>query len=208
MRVAARFRGRKDMMNAESFPAARDGEAAAVADIRAEIAWICQLVRFAAIAFALWALYAIGSFFGSVESIDRFYGRMLDRDLTHVEVWQLASAFSATFVVWLFTASACYCAWRLFTNYHAGEIFTIDSAAWLRRLALLGVVAQSLDLLARPLISVLLTLHFPAGEKLRIVNIFVQPTDMAILLLLFGLLALAHIQKTAAGIAGENAQFV
>jgi hypothetical protein len=195
-------------MNAEPVPAARDDEPAAVADIRAEIGWMCQLVRYAAIAFALWALYAIASFFGSVESIDRIYGRMLDRDLTHVEVWQQVAAFSVTFVIWLVTASACYCAWRLFTNYLDGEIFAIDSAAWLRRLALLGVVAQSLDLLARPLISVLLTLHFSASQKLRIVNIFVQPTDIAILLLLFGLLALAHIQKTAADLAREHAQFV
>jgi hypothetical protein len=179
-----------------------------LAALRAQIGWICQLVRFAALAYAIWVLYALASLYGSVESIEKVHGWLLRKDMSGVEPWQQTAAFAITFVVWLFTASACYCAWRLFTNYLTGEIFTLDSALWLRRLALFGVVAQSLDFLTRPLVSVILTLHFPAGEQQRIVNIFVQPTDVAILLLLLGLLALAHIQKTAAGIAGENAQFV
>lgn len=184
------------------------GASDAIADVRAEIGWICQLVRYAAIALAVWTLYAIAAFYGSVEAIDRAYGAMLRTNLTGVTVWQQAAAFSVSFVIWLATAAACYSAWRLFSNYLDGDIFALRSALWLRRLAMFGVLAQSLDLLARPLLSVILTLHFPAGENMRIVNIFVQPTDMAILLLLFGLLALAHIQKTAADIAREHSQFV
>jgi hypothetical protein len=176
--------------------------------VRREIGWICQLVRYAALAYAVWVLFLIVRLHGSAEALDRVYGRMLQRDLSGVEAWQRAAAFSVTFTIWLATASACYCAWRLFTNYLRDDIFALDSALWLRRLALFGVVAQTLDMLARPLVSVILTLHFPAGEKARIVNIFFQPTDVAILLLLLGLLALAHIQKTAAAIARENAQFV
>lgn len=184
------------------------GASDAVDDVRAEIGWICQLVRYSALALAAWTLYAIAAFYGSVEAIDRAYGAMLRTNLTGITVWQQAAAFSVSFVIWLATATACYSAWRLFSNYLDGDIFALRSALWLRRLAMFGVLAQSLDLLARPLVSVILTLHFPAGEKMRIVNIFVQPTDMAILLLLFGLLALAHIQKTAADIAREHAQFV
>jgi hypothetical protein len=176
--------------------------------LRAQIGWICQLVRFAAAAYAIWVLYALASLYGSVESIEKTYGRMLRKDLTGLAPWQQTAAFATTFVIWLTTAAACYCAWRLFTNYRNGEIFALDSALWLRRLALFGVVSQSLEFAARPLISVILTLHFPPGEKQRIVNIFIQPSDVAILLLLFGLLALAHIQKTAADIVRENAQFV
>jgi hypothetical protein len=82
------------------------------------------------------------------------------------------------------------------------------AALWLRRLALYGTVSQILSILTRPLVSVILTLHFPANQKLRIVNIFFQPNDLAFLLLLFVLLALAHIQKSAAEIASEHAQFV
>ncbi len=70
------------------------------------------------------------------------------------------------------------------------------------------LAAQALSILTRPLISVILTLHFPAGENLRLVNVFLLPDDVSTLLLLFGLLALAHIQKSAAQIAGEHAQFV
>jgi hypothetical protein len=51
-------------------------------------------------------------------------------------------------------------------------------------------------------------MHFPEGQRLRIINFFLQPSDLAIMPLLLGLLALAHVQKTATEIAGEHAQFV
>ena len=43
---------------------------------------------------------------------------------------------------------------------------------------------------------------------LRIVNIAAMPDDLSTLLLLFGLLALAHIQMTAAEIADDHARIV
>jgi hypothetical protein len=169
---------------------------------------ICQCERFAALAYALWTLWLNASYWSSVEQIAKGYGHFVGKDLSGVEPWQQAAAFGVTFFVWLFAAYACSCAWRLFSTYLTGEIFSLAAARWLRRLALYGLAAQALGVLTRPVISVILTLHFPAGQNLRLVNIFLLPDDLSTLLLLLGLLALAHIQKSAAQIAEDNAQIV
>ena len=176
--------------------------------LRSKIGWLCQIERFAAIGYALWTLYLILSLWISVESINDGFGRLLRVDLSRVQPWQQAAGFGVNISIWLLVAAACYCAWRLFSAYLAGEIFSRDTARWLQRLALFGLIAQTADILLRPVTSIILTLHFPPDQKLRIVNIFLLPNDFVVLFLLVGLLALAHIQRAAAEIATENAQFV
>jgi len=141
-------------------------------------------------------------------TIDKGLGRMLQRDLSGIAPWQQAAGFTVEFVVWLFVAAACYSIWRLFTLYRAGDILTPGAAIWLRRVALYGAIAQILDIVTRPLLSVIVTLHFPAGQNSRVVSVVLTSSDLALLLLLAALLALAHIQKSAAEIAAEHAQFV
>jgi hypothetical protein len=177
-------------------------------ELSKKIGWICQSVRFAAVGYALWVIYHLATYWSDASAISESYGRLLHSDISGVEAWQQAAAFGVSFVVWLFAAYACYSAWRLFSAYLKGAIFALEATQWLRRLALYGLASQALSILTRPLISVLLTLHFPAGQKLRIVNIFFQPNDLSTLLLLFGLLALAHIQRTAVEIADDHAQIV
>jgi hypothetical protein len=181
---------------------------AQLAALRKKIGWICQSVRIAALAYAIWVLYLLTTYWSDATAINNGYGRFLHKDLSGIAPWQQAAAFGLNFAIWLFAAAACYSAWRLFTTYLAGNIFTLDAALWLRRLALYGVIAQGLGIATRPLISVILTMHFPAGQQLRIVNVFFQPDDLAMMLLLLCLLALAHVHKTAAEIAGEHALFV
>jgi hypothetical protein len=176
--------------------------------LRQKIGWICLGARYAAIFYALWVIYLQAGYWSDSAAINAGYGRMLHQDLSEIGPWQQAGAFGVNLVVWLFVASACYSAWRLFGFYLDGEIFSLGTTKWLRRLAICGIAAQTLAILTRPLVSVILTLHFPAGLRQRIVNIFFQPDDLAILLLLFILLTLAHIQKTAAEIAEDHAQFV
>jgi hypothetical protein len=179
-----------------------------LAALRMKIGWICQSVRLAALAYAIWVLYLLMSYWSDKTAINDGYGRLLHKDLSDIAPWQQAAAFGVNFAIWLFAAAACYSAWRLFTTYLAGNIFTLDAALWLRNLALFGAIAQGLGIATRPLISVILTMHFPAGQHLRIVNVFFRPDDLAMMLLLLCLLALAHIHKTAAQIAGEHALFV
>ncbi len=191
------------MPDAENFAAP-----AAPPALRGKIAWICQSVRFAALGYAVWTLYINVTYWSDAARINDGYGRFLHRDLSGVQPWQQAAAFGVNFAIWLLAASACYGAWRLFSAYLQGEVFSPRSALWLRRLALFGIAAQLLGIAARPLLSVILTWHFPAGQMLRVVNIAAMPDDLSTLLLLFGLLALAHIQMTAAEIADDHARIV
>jgi hypothetical protein len=191
----------------ETLPQAEAGEMR-LADLRRRIGWICQSVRAAAGAYAVWVLYLLATHWSSVEAINNSHGRMLKTDLSGIEPWQRAAAFALDFGIWLFAAYACYSVWRLFTLYLDSRIFSLEAALWLRRVAFYGAMAQMLDIVTRPLISVLLTLHFPAGQNQRMVSIFFLPNDLVVLLLLLGLLAMAHIQKTAAEIADEHAQIV
>ncbi len=172
--------------------------------LRAKIGWICHSVRLASVLYAAWLLYTLTSYWMNAAAINNGYGRMLQRDLSGISPWQQAAAFGVNFAIWLFAAAACYCAWRLFTAYLSGSILTAGASAWLSRTASFGVIAQLLAIVTRPLISFVLTWHFPAGQHLRVFNIFLQPNDLLTLLLLLAFLALAHVQKTASGIASEH----
>jgi hypothetical protein len=183
-------------------------QGAKVLTLRKKIGWICQLLRFAAPAFAAWVLYLLAIGWSDPRAINGGLGRMLQRDLSGIGPWQQAAGFAVQFIVWLFIAATCCSIWRLFTLYYSGNILTPGAATWLRRIALCGIVAQILDIMTRPLLSVVVTLHFPANQNSRIVNVALTSSDLALLLLLTALLALAHIQKSAAEIAAEHAQFV
>lgn len=148
----------------------------------------------------------LATYWSSAASIANGYGRFLKTDLPTIAPWQQAAAFGVNFVIWLVAAYACYNAWKLFSTYLQGRIFTVDAAIWLRRVAFFGLVAVCAGIASRPLISVILTSHLPQGQHL--VNLFFRPEDLLNLLLLGGFLALSHIHKTAAEIAGEHAQFV
>lgn len=176
--------------------------------LRSHIGWLCQMTRVAAAIYAAWLLFALASFWSNVTTISDHFGRIVHKDLSAIEPWQQATGFALQFIIWLFAACACYSAWRLFTLYLSGAVFTSDSALWLSRVALYGAIAQGLDIIMRPLETVLLTWHFPAGQKLRVVSVYLMPNDLALLILLFGLLALAHIQRTAAEIVNDHAQIV
>lgn len=181
-------------------------ETANLKTLTARISRMCQVARFAALGYALWVLFEITRFWTNVDAVNRGYGRYLHVDLSELNFWQLALVYGLNLLVWAVAAYACYSAWQLFSNYREGKIFSTESAIWLRRIAFFGLIAVICGIALRPLASMILTSHLPAGQG--IVNLSFQPDDLLNLLLLGGLLALSHIQKSAAEIAGENAQFV
>lgn len=176
-----------------------------LAGLHARIGWLCQLLRVAAIAYAVWTLATIIYFWSDQALVVEQFGR-LGVDASDVGPLQRLAAFAVSFVIWQFLAAACYSGWRLFSSYLSGSVFTADAAIWLRRLALFGLVAALVDIAARPLISLILTAHKPAGA--HVVSVYFRTEDLSTVLLLATLLALAHIQKTATDIADENEQFV
>lgn len=188
------------------FDSAQTLDDSRLAALRQRIGWLCHALRIAAAAYCLWMLYVIIAFWSDEALVVSRFGKPLDVDVSGVTPLQRAEAFGVSFIVWLLLAAACYSGWRLFSTYLDGRIFTADSSRWLRRLALFGVLAQFVDVVTRPLVSLILTAHKGAGQ--HIVSVFFRPEDLSTLLLLATLLALAHIQKTATDIADEHSQIV
>ena len=176
--------------------------------LRAKIGWICHSVRGAAVLYPLWLLYLLLTLWTDKAAINGGWGHLLGKDLSGIAVWQMAAALGVHIAIWLLAAVACHAAWRLFTSYLSGSILTAEAAAWLGRSAWYGLIAEGLSIASRPIIAILLTLHFPAGQHQRAVVFFFQPEDLLNLFMLLAILALAYVQKTAAVIAEEHRHMV
>lgn len=173
--------------------------------LRRRIGGLCQTLRFALVAYCIWMFVSIATFWSDeAQIVSRFAS--LKVDVEGLSAYQRLGAFGVSLVIWALLVVACFAGWRLFSGYLEGRIFTPDAAGWLRSLALMGLIAALIDIAARPLMSLILTAHKGAGAHM--VSVYFRPEDLSTLMLLATLLALAHIQKTAADIADEHAQIV
>jgi hypothetical protein len=171
-------------------------------ELRSQIGWLCQFVRFSAVAYAGWTLYAITTLWLDAGRVAAHYGNWMRVDLSGITGWQRLGGFAIHFGIWVLVAACVYAAWRLFSGFLAGRIFTLDAAIWLRRTALFGLAAQIADVLTRPLVTGLTSLHLPKGA--RHLAFGFNQVDLVLLMFLAAFVALAHIFKTAAAIAEEN----
>lgn len=174
--------------------------------LRARIGWLCQLVRWGALAYAGWVLYAIVGYWLDPARVARHWSAWLHSDVPSPLPWQQAAGFIVHFALWLALAAACHAVWRLFSSYLSGKVFTPDATLWLRRVGVFGLIAQGGDMLARPLVSMIVTSTLPPGA--RLVSVFAQPADLLNVTFLLGFLALAQVFKVAAEIADDHAQIV
>lgn len=178
------------------------------AGLSGRILKISQTVRFAAPVLAGWLLVESINLWSRTDRIDNYFGALFKKDLSGVTPWQQCCGFTVYLLIWSLVAAACYSVWRAFSAFLDGRIFSLDATLWLKRVALFGVTAKLLEIFTRPLISLILTLHFPAGQKQRLINLYLTPNDFIILALLLVLLAFAYILIIATEIAQENAQIV
>lgn len=174
--------------------------------LRARIGRLCQILRFAALAYAAWVFVLLAMHWSSADDVTRTYSYILKADLLEVPAAQRAGGFLVQMVPWGLTVLACWNLWKLFSGFLAGRVFTIDAALTLRCLALAGLAAVAVDMISRPLLSILVSIHMPPGS--RHIGFFFQPNDMLNLMFLGGLLALAQVFKVAAEIAEDNAAIV
>jgi hypothetical protein len=177
-----------------------------LSDLRRRIGFLCHAIRLACLVYAGWILFQIVHYWSDAEQVRRSQGAMLSVTLEPIAPWQLLSGFAVHFSIWCLTACACLCAWKLFSQYLNGQIFTIAATRWLSFLGWLGTTAQLADILTRPLISMIVSAHMPAGQ--RVIGLAVHPHDLLILLFLSSLIALAHIFRVATEIAEDHAQIV
>ncbi len=179
---------------------------AAVAALRARIGTLCRILRLAAPAYAIWVFALLAMHWSDGADVARAYGHWLRTELTDVPIVSRAAGFLVHMVVWGLIVGSCMNLWLLFSGFLAGRVFTVDTAKCLRRLALFGLAAEAADMISRPILSALVTLHLPPGS--RHIGMFFQPNDLLNLMFLGGLLALAHIFKVAAEIAEDHAAIV
>ena len=180
-------------------PAARDS-------LHARISLLCQLVRWGAVAYAGWTLFGIVAYWTDPSRVARHWSAWLHADVPAPLPWQQATGFAIHFALWLALAAAVWSVWRLFSAYLDGRVFTAEAALWLRRVGLFGLAAQFGDMLARPLVSMVVTATHLDGA--RLVSVFAQPPDLLNAVFLLGFVALAHVFKAAAEIADDHARIV
>lgn len=174
--------------------------------LRARIGVLCQVLRFAALAYAAWVFVLLAMHWSDAATVTRTYSHWLKGDLFEIPAQQRALGFLVQMVPWALTVLACWNLWRLFSGFLAGRVFTVDAALTLRCLAIAGLAAVMVDMISRPLLSLLVSVHMPPGS--RHIGFFFQTNDMLNLMFLGGLLALAHVFKVAAEIAEDNAAIV
>ena len=174
--------------------------------LRQRIGWICHSARLAIAGYAFWILFMLVTFWSDRASVVRNFGLRMKTDISGMADWQRLAGFSIDFGLWILVAFACWSGWRLFSNYLAGRIFTVELALLMRRLAVYGLSAQLLALLARPVIFIVLSLHLPPGQ--RMLGFFTQPPDLLNVLFLFSILAFSQIFLVAADVADDHAGIV
>ena len=176
------------------------------ARLRHKIGWICHSLRFAIVAFAAWVLYLVLALWLDSDRLHEALSHLIRTNLSALAPWQRWTGLSIDLGLWATASIACYCGWRLCSTYLEGQIFSVEAARWMQRAASWGIITQIMSIALRPLYMLVLTAHLPQAQ--RQVHLVLQPNDLLTLLLLLGLLALAHIQRTGAEIAAENAQII
>jgi hypothetical protein len=174
--------------------------------LRKRIGWPCQAVRALAAVYAVWTLYVIVTFWLDTVLVEQVYSQLTRQDVSGSADWQRLGGLTVTLLIWGLVAAACYSVWQLFSAFLAGRIFMRESTLWLRRVGVFGLAAQVADMLARPLLSALMSLHLPPGS--RAVAMTFNPPDMLNLLFLGGFIALGHVFSTASDIAEDSAHIV
>jgi hypothetical protein len=173
--------------------------------LRARIGWICQTIRTLVIFFALADLFVILTFWADPSKVERHYRALLQIDVSEASQGQYAAATALSLVVWVFTSVICFCLWRVFSLYLQGGVFSAEAALWLRRAGFIGLFTVFLDIALRSAIILAIASHLPPAQSH---HGYIRLEDLLNVIFLLMLLAIAHIFKTAADIAGEHAQFV
>lgn len=183
-----------------------NGQRPYVQELRRRIGWICHIVRWASVFYAGWVLWLIGRYWSDGDLVRRVYAFRTNLPLTEPELWQRMIGLALQSLDWLLVALAIYAVWRMMGEYLNGRIFDKSAAFWMRRIGVFGLLAIAVDILLRPLLSGIMSLHMPEGA--RFIAMEVNPNDLLNTLFLLAIVALAHIFTSAADLADDHASIV
>lgn len=173
---------------------------------RAPVAWLCHLVRVATLLYATIAVAVLALTPLRPEWLFAEQARGLGVDLAGLATWQILAALvpaGAGVVAAVLMMVALY---KLFGQFAAGRVFGTESAHHLRVAATCAVAALVLEIVARPAVSLLLTLDRGPGR--RIVELGLGSHDLSNLIFAGTMLALAHVLGQAGHIADDNSTIV
>ncbi|WP_442754456.1 DUF2975 domain-containing protein [Methylocystis sp. JAN1] len=191
------------MTHSAAFPLAGSPRLAA---LRAKIGWLCQAIRLLAIGYATLTLWGFYHSWATRSPYELATMRLFGLDVSGASEAQWNAVLAMSLALWLFVAALAFCVWRLFSTYLTGAVFSPEAALWLRRTGIAGLVAIVADFVERSAVVYTLAAHLPESANAR--HMFIRTEDFVHIILALMLLALAHIQKTAAEIADDNAQIV
>jgi hypothetical protein len=171
-----------------------------------KIHFLCHAIRWAALAWIAWAVMLVMAQWSDRDGIVRNYGRMLGLDLTAMPDRDYLSAAGVICLDVAVAASIVIFVWRLFGHYLQGDIFTRDAVEEMRNVGLAALAAVAADIVARPAVVALMTLHLDAGH--HPFKIWAQPNDALHLLMAAFVVVIAHIFKAGVDLAEDNRQIV
>ncbi len=174
--------------------------------LQKRIGWLCQLGRMLAAAYAAWTLWLTLSFWANGALVAHRFSFLGNVEAAEVSGSIRAVGLGFSLSSWALVAATCYLGWQLFSAYLQGRIFTAGSALMLRRITLFGMAAVLADIVIRPVLVWLVSGTAPDFAKAS--YYYFSPNDLALLIFLLSLFAIAHIFKVAAELADENAEIL
>lgn len=170
------------------------------------VAILSHLIRWTALAWIGWGLFQVMQRWSDVDGIKRGWGHYLKIDLSALPVEHYWMAFGVVVIDWAIAAVIVVFVWRLFGCYLRGQIFSTQAVRELRLLGFSGVVAVAADVVARPVIQAIFTLHVAAPKPAF--KVLIEPNDLLHLLMALSLVALAVIFKSGVDIADDHRQII
>lgn len=167
---------------------------------------LCHAIRWISLAWIMWAVVLVVVQWSDREGILRNYGRMLGLDLSAMPDSHYLAAAGVICLDVAAAASIVIFVWRLFGHYLDGSIFTRRAVDEMRNVGLAGLVAVAADIVARPAIVALMTLHLDADH--HPFKVWAQPNDALHLLMAAFVVVVAHIFKAGVDLAEDNRQII
>jgi len=169
------------------------------------VAPLCHAIRWSAVAWGLWVTSAGLMLYASPNRVTDHYGRALKVDLGHLPASGYLMALTIIVLDLALAWLVVVFVWRLFGRYLRGEIFSHGAVAEMWRGGWSAVAAVAADIVARPLLAYVLTLHLDESQRH---HFWTTPNDLLHLLMALFIVALAHIFRTGVEIANDNRQIV
>lgn len=174
--------------------------------LRARIALVCHVVRWLTVGYLLFAAWALWAYWTDAEQVRRVFLEFYKLDIAGAADWQWRVARFIAAADLLMLACLCWNIWRLFGRYLAGAIFTLQSAALLQRIGILGLATIAFDFATRSVTVYVMASHLGGAADLR--HVLLRVDDVLYVLVSLFLVALGMIYRSAAELADEHAQIV